>query len=90
MKSVYLFGATITDSSSDDVNVLGGKGANLAEMSKIKLPVPPGLTISTDVCNYFLKNNLYPKNLYGDVNNAIKKIEQINYPYFFIIIWCGN
>ena len=82
MKAVYLFGTTITDGSGDDVNILGGKGANLAEMSRIKLPVPPGLTISTDVCNYFLKNKSYPKNLLNDVNNAIKKIEENKNQYF--------
>ena len=58
MKTVYLFGGDFTEGSAKDVNILGGKGANLAEMSNLKLPVPPGFTISTDVCNYFLKNNL--------------------------------
>ena len=72
MKLVYLFGPNITDNVKNNANILGGKGANLAEMSKLKLPVPPGLTISTEVCNYFLKHNMYPKGLRNEINNSIK------------------
>ena len=75
MKSIFLFGKDITEGSSKDINILGGKGANLAEMCNIKLPVPPGFTISTDVCNYYLEHNKYPNSFEKEVEVAIKKIE---------------
>ena len=53
MKYVYLFGPKITEGNANQVNELGGKGANLAEMASLGIPVPPGLTISTKVCNVF-------------------------------------
>ena len=53
-KWVYNFGKLGTDGKLSMRNLLGGKGANLAEMSGIGLPVPPGFTISTDVCTYFM------------------------------------
>jgi pyruvate,orthophosphate dikinase len=57
--------------------LLGGKGANLAEMASIGLPVPPGFTISTEVCNYFYTHNeRYPTSLTQDVDAAIKQIEK--------------
>ena len=57
-------------------NLLGGKGANLAEMAAIGLPVPPGFTISTDVCTYFYDNQRrYPSQLTADVEAAIKEVE---------------
>jgi pyruvate,orthophosphate dikinase len=55
-KRVYLFGASRTDGTADMKNVLGGKGANLAEMANLGLPVPPGFTITTDVCNAYTAN----------------------------------
>ena len=55
MKYVYLFGANITEGDISQSKILGGKGANLAEMANLKIPVPPGFTISTQVCNLFLK-----------------------------------
>ena len=55
MKYVYLFGDGITEGSAYQQNILGGKGANLAEMSNLNIPVPPGFTIATHVCNTFLK-----------------------------------
>jgi len=57
--------------------LLGGKGANLAEMVNLKLPVPPGFTITTEVCTYFYENNrTYPKQLEKQVEEAIAKIEK--------------
>ena len=53
-KWVYFFGKDQTEGSRDDKNLLGGKGANLAEMTSIGLPVPAGFTISTQVCEIFL------------------------------------
>jgi len=59
-------------------DLLGGKGANLAEMSRIRIPVPPGFTISTDVCNYYSSHNSrYPAGLTGQVNTALKQAETI-------------
>ena len=53
-------------------NLLGGKGANLAEMANLGLPVPPGFTISTEVCTYFYANQkTYPKELEGQVKDAL-------------------
>ena len=75
-KWVYNFGKSGTDGDTSMRNLLGGKGANLAEMSGIGLPVPPGFTISTDVCTYFYDNGRnYPDTLDAEVRAAIAKIE---------------
>ena len=75
-KWVYNFGKLGTDGDSSMRNLLGGKGANLAEMSGIGLPVPPGFTISTDVCTHFYDHNRsYPETLDAEVRAAIAKIE---------------
>ena len=75
-KWVYNFGKLGTDGESSMRDLLGGKGANLAEMSGIGLPVPPGFTISTDVCTYFYDHNhTYPDMLDAEVRVAIAKIE---------------
>ena len=75
-KWVYNFGKSGTDGDSSMRDLLGGKGANLAEMSGIGLPVPPGFTISTDVCTYFYDHNhTYPDTLNAEVRAAIAKIE---------------
>ena len=59
-------------------NLLGGKGANLAEMSSLGLPVPPGFTVTTEVCAYYTQHdNQYPDSLTGEVNDALAKIEGI-------------
>ena len=73
---VYNFGKTGTDGDASRRNLLGGKGANLAEMSGIGLPVPPGFTLSTDVCTHFYNHNkTYPDTLDQQVRDAIAKIE---------------
>jgi pyruvate,orthophosphate dikinase len=73
---VYKFGANVTDGNSSMRNLLGGKGANLAEMNGIGLPVPPGFTITTEVCTYFYDNaRTYPGNLKAEVNEAVAGIE---------------
>ena len=56
-KTVYFFGEGKAEGSKEMKGLLGGKGANLAEMTSLGLPVPPGFTISTEVCTYFYKNN---------------------------------
>ena len=55
-KNVYVFGNSKADGNAKDKNVLGGKGANLAEMYHLGIPVPPGFTITTDVCSHFYEN----------------------------------
>ena len=73
---VYSFGAKGSDGDSSMRNLLGGKGANLAEMSGIGLPVPPGFTISTEVCTrYYDNGRTYPETLGGQVADAVARIE---------------
>jgi len=77
-KWVYNFGAGNAEGDASHKNLLGGKGANLAEMNNIGIPVPPGLTITTEVCNYYYDNNQeYPKELDDQLNAALKNIEKI-------------
>ena len=73
---VYNFGASGTEGDSSMRNLLGGKGANLAEMSGIGLPVPPGFTITTEVCTYFNDNGReYPAELEAQVKDSFSRIE---------------
>ena len=77
-KWVYSFGDGSAEGQSDMRNLLGGKGANLAEMSNLGLPVPPGLTISTEVCTYFYENKqTYPADLKAQVQAALEKVGKI-------------
>ena len=76
MKSVYCFGKNNSDGQADIKNLLGGKGANLAEMAKLGIPAPAGLTITTDVCNYYYNNDQkFPINLEEEVKEALQKVE---------------
>ncbi|MDR3109096.1 MAG: pyruvate, phosphate dikinase [Planctomycetaceae bacterium] len=76
-KYVYSFGKDGTDGDATMKNLLGGKGANLAEMAKIGLPVPSGFTITTEVCTYFYDHgNTYPPELRDEVEAAMKQIEK--------------
>ena len=76
-KWVYSFGAGHNEGRADMRNLLGGKGANLAEMASIDLPVPPGFTITTELCTEFYKNNRkYPDDLDGQVREALARIEE--------------
>ncbi|MEM6780398.1 MAG: pyruvate, phosphate dikinase [Pseudomonadota bacterium] len=75
-KWVYQFGCDQTDGNADMRELLGGKGANLAEMASLDLPVPPGFTITTEVCTSFYDNDKqYPKELQAQVNEALAAIE---------------
>ena len=75
-KWVYNFGIGTADGRADMKNLLGGKGANLAEMSNLGLPVPPGFTITTEVCTHFYANGKqYPQGLIDQVNDSVAKIE---------------
>jgi pyruvate,orthophosphate dikinase len=74
---VYGFGAGRTDGRAEMKALLGGKGANLAEMSRLGLPVPPGFTISTEVCtHYYEHRRRYPTTLRARVNEALARIER--------------
>ena len=73
---IYEFGPKKTDGDSSQKNLLGGKGANLAEMAKLGLPVPPGFTISTDCCNdYFELEGSFPEVLEAQVAAAMANVE---------------
>ncbi len=77
-KYVYRFGGGLSDGDASMKNLLGGKGANLAEMAKIGLPVPPGFTITTEVCTYYYQHNeSYPDGFRQDVMEGIRHIEKI-------------
>ena len=74
-KYVFAFGRK-TEGNAQMRELLGGKGANLAEMASIGLPVPPGFTISTEVCSYYYHNSRrYPNSLAHSTSAAIKEIE---------------
>ncbi|HEX3499396.1 MAG TPA: pyruvate, phosphate dikinase, partial [Stellaceae bacterium] len=76
-KWVYSFGDGAAEGSAEMKNLLGGKGAGLAEMSNLGLPVPPGFTITTEVCTYFYDNDkTYPKELAGQVKAALGTLEK--------------
>ncbi len=74
---VYNFGGKKAQGSAKMKNVLGGKGANLAEMTNIGVPVPPGFTISSELCIEYLKRKKYPKILKQDVEQGIKRVEKL-------------
>ncbi len=76
-KLIYYFGKSKTDGSGDMKALLGGKGANLAAMTKIGLPVPPGFTITTEVCvHYYKAGKKFPTELPADLEKAIKWMEK--------------
>ncbi|CAA7614616.1 Pyruvate, phosphate dikinase [Candidatus Terasakiella magnetica] len=75
-KWVYSFGGGKAEGRADMKNLLGGKGANLAEMSNIGIPVPPGFTISTEVCtHYYANGEHYPETLKSEVDTALASVE---------------
>jgi len=78
VKYVYNWGAGKADGNGTMKPLLGGKGANLAEMTRIGLPVPPGFTISTEVCTYFYDNKrTYPVSLQAEMEAGVKNMEKI-------------
>ena len=78
MKYVYLFGNGKADGTAEMKNLLGGKGANLAEMNHLGIPVPPGFTITTDVCTHYYKNDLnFPEELDAQTQESLSKVEAI-------------
>src|SRR6187549_1767197 len=77
-KYVYTWGAGKADGDGTMKALLGGKGANLAEMTRINLPVPPGFTITTEVCTYFYANKkTYPPSLQAEMEAGVKNMEKI-------------
>ena len=80
-KWIYFFGGdgktNMTEGKGEMKDLLGGKGANLAEMARLGLDVPPGFTISTDVCTYFYANNkTYPASLEKDIKENMARLEK--------------
>ena len=77
-KWVHTFGNGQAEGDASMRNLLGGKGANLAEMNKVGLPVPPGFTVTTEVCTYYYNNNhTYPSDLKDQVKEAVAHVEKI-------------
>jgi pyruvate,orthophosphate dikinase len=77
-KYVFFFGGGKAEGRADMKKLLGGKGANLAEMTNLDIPVPPGFTISTEVCDQYYKNNeKYPDGLEDQVSENLKKLEKL-------------
>ena len=78
MKYVYNFGDGKADGKAEMKNLLGGKGANLAEMNLLDIPVPPGFTLTTEVCTEYYKNNKsFPNQLDSEVYASLSTIENI-------------
>ncbi len=78
IKRVYFFGGKSADGDGSMKNLLGGKGANLAEMCSLGIPVPAGFTITTETCVEYYKNNMqYPQPLQKEVEDALKKVEDV-------------
>ena len=76
-KNVYVFGNGHADGNTENKNILGGKGANLAEMTQIGIPVPPGFTISAEVCTHFMENKSYPENFENKIKEGLSFVEDI-------------
>ena len=77
-KYVYFFGNGSADGRADMKHLLGGKGANLAEMTNLGIPVPPGFTITTEVCDAYYKNNQrYPKGLAEEIGQNLSRLEKL-------------
>jgi len=79
---VYFFAQNRADGSAKMRNILGGKGANLAEMANLGIRVPPGFTISTEVCTYYTRNHRYPENLEAAIRENLNKVEEVSHKRF--------
>src|ERR1700689_4924983 len=78
MKYVYFFGAGKAEGNGTMKEVLGGKGAGLAEMTRIGLPVPGGFTITTECCDYYLKHDhKFPPQLRAEVAKNLSRLEKV-------------
>lgn len=76
-KYVYNFGGDKAEGSANMKNLLGGKGSGLAEMTNLELPVPPGFTITTEICTYYMENGAYPADLKDEVQKSLERVEEI-------------
>ena len=77
-KYVYSFGGGTADGKAEMKNLLGGKGANLAEMASLGIPVPAGFTLTTEVCTYYYDHDqTYPSTIEAEVDAAMAKVEEI-------------
>src|SRR6058998_2056904 len=77
-KVIFAFGGGKADGNARMKDLLGGKGANLAEMAALGMPVPPGFTISTEVCTYFYANRRrYPAGLREEVARHLRRVEEL-------------
>lgn len=74
---VYRFGDGVADGDGARRDLLGGKGAGLAEMTRLGIPVPPGFTITTDVCRYWLERGTYPAGLQAEIDSGVEWLESI-------------
>jgi pyruvate, orthophosphate dikinase len=78
IRFVYRFGGGVSDGEAGNRNLLGGKGANLAEMASIGLPVPPGFTISTAMCDrYYQEGERIPDDVRAEVAEGLAHIERV-------------
>ena len=77
VKYVYFFGGGKADGNGKMKDVLGGKGAGLAEMTNAGLPVPPGFTIQTEACREFMRHNAVSKEVDRQMDEALKHLEQL-------------
>ncbi|HHQ47800.1 MAG TPA: hypothetical protein ENK19_02845, partial [Acidobacteria bacterium] len=77
-KNVYFFGGGSAEGKAEMKDLLGGKGANLAEMAGLGLPVPAGFTITTEVCTYYYQHGgSYPESLQAEVESALARVEEV-------------
>jgi pyruvate,orthophosphate dikinase len=77
-KHIYAFGGGTADGTGDQKTLLGGKGAGLAEMSRLGIPVPPGFTLTTEVCSYYQEHDgSYPKGLERELAQQLKRLEKL-------------
>lgn len=76
VKYTYMFGAGLTEGKSDMRNLLGGKGANLAEMANLNIPVPPGFSITTEACTHYLANKGLTDEMHKEILAAVEKLEK--------------
>jgi pyruvate,orthophosphate dikinase len=79
---VYFFGQGRADGTSAMKEILGGKGAGLAEMTTIGIPVPPGFTIASNLCLHYLESNQFPKRLRVEVENTLQRLETATGKHF--------
>ena len=76
-RHVYFFGDGRADGTAGMKNILGGKGAGLAEMTNLGVPVPPGFTISAELCIEYIKTRSYPQSLKDDVARYLQRVEKL-------------